>query len=155
LRGNFDRGYLRIEVCVKHSKSWTTGLHIFVMLMFLQPSQEQMSIIEKTDEQTIQSKKEVLEVHHRDGVRCNNDYSNLQIVTAKQNSSMAKGHIVLAFYSNGGQLFKSFDSKLKAGIYFGYQQSMVEFFLNTLDTEEDKRILIEKDGVKYYLIKTK
>jgi len=50
------------------------------MLMFLQPSQEQMSIIENTDEETRQSNKEVWEIHHRDGVDYYNDLSNLQIV---------------------------------------------------------------------------
>jgi hypothetical protein len=107
-----------------------------------------MSIIEKTDEQTKQSNKEVLEVHHRDGVRCNNDFSNLQIVPHGQNQSMVHGHIVLAFYSNGGQLYKSFDSKKNAAIYFGIHHKAYEYYLNTLDTEEDKRVLIEKEKIR-------
>ena len=150
-------GYLTVELCIGPSKCnrWKTGYHILGMLMFLQPSQEQMSIIEKTDEETKQSKKELLEVHHRDGVRCNNDFSNLQILTSKQNSIMAKGHLVIALYSNGGHYYKSFDSKLNAAIYFGKQTIYIEHYLNTLDTEEDKRILIEKDNISYYLIKTK
>ena len=78
-----------------------------------------MSIIEKTDEETRLSKKEVLEVHHRDGVRCYNDYSNLQIVTGRQNKIMACGQIVLAFYSKSGVYFKSFDSKTEAARFFG------------------------------------
>jgi hypothetical protein len=119
----------------------------------LQPSEEQMSIIEKTAEQTKESRKEVLEVHHRDGVRCNNDFSNLQIVTRGQNQSMAKGHIVLAFYSNGGQFYKSFDSKTQAASYFGKVPDTIEYFLNTLDTEQDKRIQIEKDKIRFNLVK--
>ncbi len=59
---------------------WSIGLHVVVMLMFLQPSQEQMSIIENTDEETRQLNKEVWEIHHRDGVDYYNDLSNLQIV---------------------------------------------------------------------------
>jgi hypothetical protein len=115
LRGILQNtGYIRAILSVNPTNDWINGQHILVMLMFLQPSQEQMSIIEKTDEQKKQSNKEVLEVHHRDGVRCNNDFSNLQIVTQGQNQIMAKGHIVLAFYSNGGQFYKSFDSKTKA-----------------------------------------
>ena len=158
MRGTLEKtGYLSVELCIGPSKNnrWKTGYHILGMLMFLQPSQEQMSIIEKTDEETKQSKKELLEVHHRDGVRCNNDFSNLQVVTQGQNKSMANGHLVLALYSNGGHLYKSFDSKSNAAIFFGIQPNNIEYYLNTLDTEEDKRILIEKDNISYYLIKTK
>ncbi len=79
----------------------------------------------------------------------------MQILTQGQNKSMANGHLVIVFYSNGGHYHKSFDSKSNAVIFFGIQPNNIEYYLNTLDTEEDKRILIEKDNISYYLIKTK
>jgi hypothetical protein len=80
----------------------------------LQPSIEQNSIIDSTDEATKALKQKPLQVHHRDGVRFNNDYTNLEIVTRQVNTTYAHGIIVHAFVTETGTLFRSFNSKTEA-----------------------------------------
>ncbi len=90
-------------------------MHVIMMLCFLQPSIEQKSIIDSTDEALEQKP---LQVHHRDGVRFYNDYTNLEIVTCQQNLVYAHGIIVHAFVTETGTLFRSFNSKTEAAAYF-------------------------------------
>ncbi len=56
-----------------------------MMLCFLQPSIEQKSIIDSTDEATKALKQKPLQVQHRDGVGFYNDFTNLEIVRSQQN----------------------------------------------------------------------
>jgi len=56
-----------------------------MMLCFFQPSIEQKSIIDSTDEATKALEQKPLQVHHRDCVSFYNDYTNLEIVTHQVN----------------------------------------------------------------------
>ena len=66
---------------IEPQTTWHIYMHILVMLCFLNPSIEQQSIVDLTDDETKALKEKPLEVHHRDGARVNNDFSNLEIVT--------------------------------------------------------------------------
>ncbi len=87
--------------------------------MFLVPSADQMSIINDSEERQLQ-------VHHRDGIRFYNDFSNLEIVSAKQNTTIANGMVVCAFYANSDDYFECFDSKKRVADYFGKAYSKID-----------------------------
>ena len=77
------------------------------MLVFMQPNESQMGII--NDE------KSKLEVHHRDGCGFNNEVSNLEIVQHKQNSKMAIGNSVTALYADSSsKIYMRFETQKDA-----------------------------------------
>jgi hypothetical protein len=114
------------------------------MLMFLEPSNDQIGIITSATNR--------LQVHHRDGVRFNNDFTNLQIVTPQQNVTMAHGILVFAFYDNSGSYYKSFDSKIQAAEYFGKNPITFDYYLNSSTTPPHERQRIKKNEITFFLI---
>jgi hypothetical protein len=147
LKGHLDATkYIHLFLCVEPGNTrWTTHLHILVMLMFLVPSADQMSIINE-------SKGRKLQVHHRDGIRFYNDFSNLEIVSTKQNTTMAHGMVVCAFYADSGNYFECYDSKKSVAVYFGKVYTTIDYYLNSITCPPDERKTVTKNNITFYLI---